>query len=442
MKKILETIKEQNLIKPNEKIGVAVSGGIDSMCLVHYLNSIKKDLNFTLTIINIDHQIRKTSKDDTNFVVGYAKENNIPCHTFKVNAVELSESKKMTLEEAARICRYKVFDSLLQKNIVDKIAIAHHKEDNVETILLNILRGTGLKGASGMEYFHDGYIRPMLNVSKSEILAYAQENGINHVEDETNLDTDYSRNFLRHEIVPILKKHWPNFDSNLLSFSKICKEDDDYINSVINFDNIIFEKDSVKIPVNMFIYPSSVVNRLIRKALEHLKALKDIERKHLNIIKTMALESENGTRINLPHNLVVHKEYDYITLTVKKEREKPKTKSFKVGKTKFDNGVEIVIKKTTKFDNVKLERTHIFDFDKLPKDAVWRTKENGDVFNKFGSGTKKLKDYFIDKKIPSRLRSEVPLLVSGNEVLIVLGVEISEKIKIDENTKTACTIKF
>ena len=173
-----------------------------------------------------------------------------------------------------------------------------------------------------------------------------------------------------------------------------------------------------------------------------LKALKDIERKHLNIIKTMALESENGTRINLPHNLVVHKEYDYITLTVKKEREKPKTKSFKVGKTKFDNGIEITIKKTTKFDNVKLERTHIFDFDKLPKDTVWRTKENGDVFNKFGSGTKKLKDYFIDKKIPSRLRSEVPLLVSGNEVLIVLGVEISEKIKIDENTQTENYLRF
>lgn len=437
----IKTIETNFLLNPNEKIGVAVSGGIDSMCLLHFLNSQKEKYGIEIIAINIDHQIRENSASDSSFVVNYCKENGIVCHSFKVDALGFAQTHKLTTEEGARICRYGVFDSLLKKKIVDKIAIAHHKQDQVETIMLNLFRGSGLKGVCGMEYNHDGYIRPFLDTDKSEILAYQSENNIPFVEDETNQDTEYSRNYLRQSIIPMLKDHWKNFENNIINFSKICKQDDNYIDSSICYDNLVFENNLVKIPLNMFVLSPSITNRVIRKALGYLNSLKDIEQKHLKIIVQLALESDNGTKINLPNNLLATKEYDYLTLHKKASKKILSTYDFRVGKQKiFDKNVEI--KKTKKVENLSQNGVHIVDYDKIPKGAIWRTRQNGDTFTKFGGGTKKLKDYLIDKKIPSRLRNEIPVLALGNEIYIVLGVEISDKLKVDENTKNYCLIKY
>lgn len=436
-----KTISNNKLLKQGERVGVAVSGGVDSMCLLHYLNCRKSELGITLTAINIDHSIRENSKQDSDFVIKYCKDNNISVHSFKVNALAYSTENKLTIEEGARICRYGVFDGLLKKGIVDKIAIAHHKQDQVETVLLNIFRGSGLKGLTGMEYEQNGYIRPLLNTDKSEILCYQSENNIPFVEDETNMDTEYSRNFLRHTVIPQIKSHWNNFENNLISLSKICKQDNEYIDSTICYDNLVFDENLVKIPLGMFVLPNPVVFRLLRKGFEHLHALKDIEQKHLQIIKNLASQSENGTRINLPNGVTAIMEYEYLTLAKKKNAKKQGSKEFVCGKQNI-LGIEAQIKKTKILENVTMENSHIFDYKKLPKNCIWRTRQTGDMFTKFGGGTKKLKDYFIDKKIPSRLRNEIPLLCDGNEVMVVLGVEISDKIKVDENTKLACVISY
>ena len=444
----LKTLEKQNLISKGEKIGVAVSGGIDSMCLLHFLNEQKSQLGFDLSVINIDHNIRENSKNDSEFVKNYCKQNGITFHSFKVDVPEFVKQNKVTVEEGARICRYKVFENLLNKGIVDKIAIAHHRQDQVETILLNIFRGTGLKGASGMDYQSNRFIRPLLDTSKAEIITYAQEHNIAFVEDETNADTDYSRNFIRQEILPKIKEHWHNVEDNIISFSKICKQDDEYINSIINFDNIIVEKNLVKIPLNCFIYKPTITTRIIRYALTHLNALKDFEQKHFAIITNLAQKSENGTKINLPNKLIATKEYDYLTLMLKKPKQEYQKAPFVLGKNRiFGTNIEIkkVRVKNSGLDEMKkylLEpKTLVFDYDKLPKDVCWRVKQNGDMFQKFSGGTKKLKDYFIDKKVPSRLRNELPLLASQNNILLITGLEISDQIKVDLGTKTLCIIK-
>ncbi len=444
----LKTLEKQNLISKGEKIGVAVSGGIDSMCLLHFLNEQKSQLGFDLSVINIDHNIRENSKNDSEFVKSYCKQSGITFHSFKVDVPEFVKQNKVTVEEGARICRYKVFENLLNKGIVDKIAIAHHRQDQVETILLNIFRGTGLKGASGMDYQSNRFIRPLLDTSKAEIITYAQEHNIAFVEDETNADTDYSRNFIRQEILPKIKEHWHNVEDNIISFSKICKQDDEYINSIINFDNIIVEKNLVKIPLNCFIYKPTITTRIIRYALTHLNALKDFEQKHFAIITNLAQKSENGTKINLPNKLIATKEYDYLTLMLKKPKQEYQKAPFVLGKNRiFGTNIEIkkVRVKNSGLDEMKkylLEpKTLVFDYDKLPKDVCWRVKQNGDMFQKFSGGTKKLKDYFIDKKVPSRLRNELPLLASQNNILLITGLEISDQIKVDLDTKTLCIIK-
>lgn len=441
MNSVLNLIQSKKLIQANQKIGVAVSGGIDSMCLLHFLNSQKSNLKIELCAINIDHSIRQNSKQDSEFVKNYCKQNGIPCHCFKVDAKKFCEQNKLSLEEGARICRYNVFNSLLQKKIVDKIAIAHHKQDQVETILLNLFRGTGLKGASGMEYASNGYIRPFLDTDKSQILAYSTQNNIPFVEDETNYDTEFSRNFLRQDIIPQIKQHWQNFENNLINFSKLAKQDDDYINSLIAFDSLCLEQNLVKIPLNMFVLNMSIVSRLVRKSLEYLGSLKDIEQKHIALIANLAKESENGTRINLPNKLVVIKEYDYITILKKHEKVVTKTQKFQLGKQDILGYKTSITKKSSNLSPKTSNANCLqFDLDKLPKNAIWRTKQTGDMFTKFSGGTKKLKDYLIDKKVPTRIRSTLPVLACDSEVFVVYGIEISDKIKIDSCTKTICQI--
>ncbi len=440
MQSVIKTINKYKMFKHGDVVGVAVSGGIDSMSLLHFLNSIKDDYDIEIVAINVDHSIRENSAKDTLFVQNYCNENHIRFYKFKIDSVKIASENKMCLEEAARKGRYGVFDSLLSRGIVDKICLGHHIQDQAETILLNIFRGAGLNGAKGMDAVRDNYLRPMLNTTKLEITQYAGANEIPYVEDDTNFDETYSRNFLRNVIMPKLRLKWTNIDKNLVDFGNVCKEDDEYIKSQMFFDGVIEEENLVRIPLSYFIYPSPVVNRLILKELDYLNASKDIEKKHISIIKSMAKEAENGVKINLPNNLTVHKEYDFIAITVKKPKPKLEETNFKLGSFNLINFGTLTVRKTSKIELV--ENAHLIDSEKLPSGCTIRTRKDGDMFTKFNGGTKKLKDYFIDKKIPQRLRSEIPLICKDNEVYCILGVEISDKVKTDENTKSAYILSY
>ncbi len=440
MQSVIKTINKYKMFKHGDVVGVAVSGGIDSMSLLHFLNSIKDEYDIEIVAINVDHSIRENSAKDTLFVQNYCNENHIRFYKFKIDSVKIASENKMCLEEAARKGRYGVFDSLLSRGIVDKICLGHHIQDQAETILLNIFRGAGLNGAKGMDAVRDNYLRPMLNTTKLEITQYAGANEIPYVEDDTNFDETYSRNFLRNVIMPKLRLKWTNIDKNLVDFGNICKEDDEYIKSQMFFDGVIEEENLVRIPLSYFIYPGPVVNRLILKELDYLNASKDIEKKHISIIKSMAKEAENGVKINLPNNLTVHKEYDFIAITVKKPKPKLEETNFKLGSFNLINFGTITVRKTSNIELV--ENAHLIDSEKLPSGCTIRTRKDGDMFTKFNGGTKKLKDYFIDKKIPQRLRSEIPLICKDNEVYCILGVEISDKVKTDENTKSAYILSY
>ena len=191
----------------------------------------------------------------------------------------------------------------------------------------------------------------------------------------------------------------------------------------------------VKIPVNYFSYPVAVINRILRKAFRGIGVVADIERKHLKIINQLALEAENGSRITLPNRISVIKEYNYVTMTNKNFTPEPRTWKLERGKIDIPNFGVIEMQVTRKLDIG--EFSHLIDYNKVPKNAVWRYRKDGDVFEKFGGGTKSLSDFLIDEKIPARLRTYLPVLASGNEILVVAGVEISNKVKVDEETKTA-----
>jgi len=439
MDKVLDEIKKHELIKKGEKIAVACSGGKDSMSLLHYLWTHKDELGIEVLAVNVDHGIRENSESDSKFVANYCEKHGIKIYSFKVNAKQFSEDKKLTIEQGARECRYKVFKSLISKRLVDKIALAHHMQDQTETILLNIFRGTGIAGAGGMDYIRDGiYIRPFINTSRSEVRAYIERNDIPYVEDETNQDDDFNRNYIRNRLMPLIRYRWPNVDTTIASFGANCRQDEEYIESTISTDAIVFEDGIARIYSNYFVYQDAYVFRLILKALKSIGLGNNIEKKHLKMIKEMALESENGTKISLPNGLTVIKEYNFITFTNRNIKASSKEYPFTKGKLDISNFGLIETFVLKKFELGQY--THLIDMTKLPKDAKWRFRRDGDTFEKFGGGTNSLSDYLIDKKIPVRLRNLTPVLASGNEILIVAGVEISDKIKVDKNTKTALGI--
>ena len=433
MEHVLEYIKKNNLIKPGEIIGVACSGGKDSMCLLHYLNSVKQELDCQVIAINIDHCIREHSAADSLFVLDYCKEQNIKSYKFKVEALKYSKDEKLTLEQAARELRYKTFDSLIQKGLVDKIATAHHLNDQAETIMLNLLRGCGLGGAKGMEPMRDNiYIHPFLDVDRAEIMAYNDENDVPNVEDETNTDNTYSRNYIRNVIMPTIRKKFRSIDRNLVNFAKICAEDDEFINNQVEMGGVIKEKNIVKIPLTYFTFKPSVINRILIKALQNY-SLQDIEKRHITMIREFALEGKNGDSIDLPFDIRCHKEYDYLSIAPKGEVVKSLDRPFTKGKTYIDGFGTIRIVSSKVYNEIK-PHSHVVDANKVPANAVWRFRQSGDEFTPFGSEySKKLKEYFIDKKIPSRLRDRIPVLAVGNKIYIIADIEISNDLRVDDN---------
>lgn len=436
MEQVLEFIKKNNLIKSEDIIGVGVSGGRDSMALLHYLNSIKDQLDCQVIAINIDHCIRANSAMDSAFVLDYCKDNGIRSYRFRVDSIKIANEQKLTLEQSARQGRYGVFESLISKGVVTKIALAHHISDQAETILLNIFRGSGLSGAKGMEAMRDGiYIRPFLDTTRADIEQYISENDIPYVDDETNTENEYTRNYLRNVVMPLIKHKFGNVEKNIVNFGKICEQDEKYIYSQINMASITTLNKVTRIPLSYFNFAPSIINRIVYKVLNNYsKNVGNIEKKHINIVCDFAREGSNGTVIALPNGIKVYKEYDFITVSLSNKAKITANHKFKKGLCSIEGYGNIRVKGTKTFgeSNANL---HFVDADTIPETAEWRYRKDGDIFQPLGNGTKKLKDYFIDKKVPKRLRDTIPVLAIGNEILVVANIEISDKVKVTENTK-------
>ncbi len=423
-----------NILKSNDNVAVAVSGGCDSMCLLHFLCANAKKYGFSVLAINVEHGIRgENSLNDTKFVKEYCDKNHIPLLTYSVDAPKHAKENKLSLEQSARILRYQCFENALSSEKCNKIATAHHRDDNVETILFNIFRGTGLKGLTGItKERKDNIVRPFLAVDRAELEQYAKENGLMFVTDETNLEDDYTRNFIRHNIIPKIKQIYPDLNGSIARLAEIASTDDEYLTGVA-LSQITLQDDIASIAIPC---PPAIFSRAIILALKALGVKKDWEKAHIDgVFELSGLES--GSKVSLLDNVTAIKEYDKIVFF----REKNKSfleLNFSQGQIEFDQK-KILIER---IDFPKNLKSGLFaDLNKIPKTAVIRTRKDGDVFTKFGGGTKLLNDYFTDKKIPLRERDEQILIADGKVVLAILGLAISDKIKIDESTKTIVTFK-
>ena len=422
---------DKSLFKRGDAVAVALSGGKDSMCLLHLLLKSKDELGITVKAINVEHGIRgEKSLSDSDFVAKECAILGVPLYFQRVDSLGFSSENGLSVEEAARILRYKVFQSAADEGFCNKIATAHHASDRVETTLFNIFRGASSLGAAGIpESSRNGLIvRPLLSLTRGEIDEYVKENSIPFVTDETNSDNAYSRNYIRNKIIPDIKEKFPSFETAVLRFADSLKDDNDYL---LGEARKAIEQRNGEYSFSCDL-PKPVFSRAAITCMKSLGILKDYEKVHVDAVLSLKNE-ENGKSVNLPKGVVAVKDYGRITLYKKNSKEEF-YESFKLGTYEFA-GRTYRFEKTTYSGQKRSDNRLIADFSKIPDGAVIRNRRLGDTFEKFGGGTKKLKDYLIEKKIPQRERDDILLLCKGEKVVIICGIEISDAVKVDKDTE-------
>lgn len=410
------TMKEINL---QLKYALAVSGGVDSMVMLHKFAALCPRPN--IFVVTVNHGIRPEAQSDCDFVVNYCKQLGIECKVYNVDVPSYCKEQGVSLETGARVLRYQVLDSL----DCDYVCLAHHADDNAETVLMHILRGSGAKGAVGIRQFNGKYFRPLIDLTRCQIESYAKENAVPFVTDSTNDDVHYTRNFIRHKVMPLLDELNPSARQNILRFAGNIASDDDYLETLVDISDVIFSPHCAKIPTNLLLQPAPIAYRALNKVFNVLGVYHDIEKVHLEALVNLA-RIGGGKRVSLPFGYEAINDYDVVTICKLPSVDSCKFEiPFALGQTVTPLGI---VEISERF----VEGALRIDVDKIPSTAVFRARRQGDSFTKFGGGTKSLKDYLIDKKIPARNRDKLLLVADGSNVLVVCNVEISNSLKVDD----------
>lgn len=298
LKEVLKTIEKYNLIESGDKIVLGVSGGPDSICMLNILNDIRNDkkihLEFDIIVAHVNHLIREEAKDDEQFVEQFCKKIGVQFYSKSIDIQKIANNNKIGTEEAGRIARYDFFDELLSKTNSNKIAIAHNKNDKVETMIMNILRGSGISGLKGIEPIKNNkYIRPLIECERADIEKYCMENEIEARIDKTNFENIYTRNKIRNVVIPYVKKEFnPNIIDTMLRLSDLVKESDEYLEKAVKaiYEELIIveEKNQFIMDLKEFNMQDKVIkSRLLLYTISRLLgSSKGIEKVHIeDIIK-------------------------------------------------------------------------------------------------------------------------------------------------------------
>ena len=414
----------------NSNIALALSGGRDSMALAYAL----KAQGTPFFAVNFEHGIRGAkSKEDSKFVADWCEENGIECLSISFDTVAYAKEKGLTVEQGARELRYYHLNKLVEEGKCHIVALAHHNDDQAETMLMRIFRGTGVRGLKGMSEVSGCFVRPLINYTREDIDAYVKENNIPYVEDETNSDDTYTRNYIRKELKELTKR-FPALGEAMARLSRNATEIDEYLLSQVGEVDLV--DGECKMAVDEF-KNTAIAKRKILVIFEKLGVRQDVEERHYPLIFDLA-NAENGKHLDLPHGIVAHKDGDSIVFGAV-------TTPDKLEEIPFDGvTIEGVITVTPIDKFEKGEDELIIDLNKIPSQAVLRHPREKDKIRKFGGGSKSLGDFLTDKKVPLRKRKDLIVLASApdgyknsNEILFVLGVEISADLKVEDGGRMA-----
>ena len=423
MKEIYKKIKEiknRNLINENDKILIAFSGGPDSMFLYYILKKIQKEYNLEISLIYINHNLRYDVENDIKIVTKFAKENGVKLYIKNIDVKKYAKENKKSIELAARELRYEIINKTLIEIEYNKIATGHNLDDNVETLIFRLIRGTSTKGLKGIPIKRGNIIRPILHFEKNEIVKFLNEKNIEYVNDYTNLENDYTRNYIRNKIFPM--------------FSNIN------LNFKVKINELIEELNYDKISENKIALIKMLENKKVKLTREKINNI------YNSLYDTEDNLKKEGTKeFEIGEDYILRKEYDKIEI-LKKEKKKinfeneivkintlKKWNSFEIGI--FDDGAKNLINIDEKLKNDIKMKFYKINLNEEIEEINIRSRNNGDRIKLRKIGYKKIKNILIDKKISKLERDTIPLILHKKEILAIGNISISEhleKINIEE----------
>ena len=463
MKRIEKFIQKYHMLTCGDRVIAGVSGGADSVCLFLMLLELRKKIGFDLIAVHVHHGLRGEAADqDQQFVEALCEQHRIPLEIFRVNLESIAKKRKQSLEEAGRMVRREAFDSVCKKYGGNKIALAHHQNDNAETLLWNLSRGTGLDGLGGIRPVNGKFIRPLLCMNRKEIEEYLAKRKQSYCIDETNAGTDYTRNKLRHLVLPILEeqvnsaavRHMNETMEQIWELQEYMQEQVEAAYQECVQEH--FEKACwIQIQQKSFeTFPELIKKMVIRKGMEQVGGKKrDLSHKHVDVMMEL-MNKQVGRTLDLPYEMHAKRNYEGIRL------EKQRTYSFGEEKKAeimqecmvelnipgetilADRNLKLRCKILEKPKNLSIKDipqkiyTKWFDYGIIKSSLYIRTRQAGDtiVIDEKGH-QKKLKNWFVDEKIPKEVRDSQLLLAENNEILWVLGHRMSQAYQVKQSTK-------
>lgn len=468
LSQVRQTITKYEIFNSGDKVVVGVSGGPDSLCLLHLLNCLQEELGIALHVAHLHHALRGEEADeDARFVERLTTSWGLPSTVEKRDVPAHAEREKLAIEQAARQVRYTFLAEVAKGVGASSVAVGHNADDQVETIIMHWLRGAGTAGLRGMRPLQRWplpgidlrLVRPLLEIPREEIEAYCQEHRLRPRFDHSNLDTTYYRNRIRHELLPLLEEYNPNIREVIRRAALIIADDHDYLASqgqrawekavremegALVFDLKAWEK----------LHPS-LQRQLLRRAIRNLRSdLRNIDWVHIEGARRALDEKPAGTEVTLPRGLSLFRSYDTFVIgdmiplpeipLIEEE-----TKIAVPGKTPlldWELITEVLAGERGKEEALNNQDPWqaYLDLDQVGQDLILRGRKPGDRFQPLGMGgrSKPLREFMIDAKIPHHIRDKAPLVVSPQNIVWVAGYRIDERARVTERTERVLKIWF
>lgn len=443
---VYKTIIKYNMIKSGDKILVGLSGGPDSVFLLTVIGKLKNKLEITLGAAHLNHCIRGEEADrDEIFSKKLCADLKIDYYSKKADIPLISKAKKISEESAGRQERYAFFNELCKKYGFNKIAVAHNMNDSVETILINMIRGCSLNGLEGISPINGNVIRPIIETERQTIEKYLSDNGIDYCIDSTNNGNDYTRNKIRHMIMPVMTDINSSAVKTIFRNSLTVKDDNAFMDRYAKDLNCIQLIDGdIAIDKKRFDIQSTAIKRriLLLAFKSFFGNLLNIEQKHIDIL---CGKLNTGEKYDMPSNLTVYISYDKIFL--KNKTEKVNTVSqmqiYPNGRFDISDGYTLETSLIEKTDDFNEHGCIYIDFDKVSGSLTVRKRKDGDRMIPYGmSGSKKIKQIFNELKIPSEKRDGVPILTDENNIAAIIPYRVSDLYKVTKETKKILKIQY
>jgi len=455
-----QTLQHHKMITPGDRVLVAVSGGADSVVLLNILRDLKTELNFDIAVAHFDHQMREDSRADAQFVSELAQSMNLVCILGTENVPEFIKTNKRSPEEAARELRYQFLRETAVEQNCNVVALGHHLDDRAETFLINLLRGSGLEGLSGMPAVRreNGlrFVRPLIDCTGDQIRQYASAHKIEFREDPTNSELIYTRNRVRQHLIPLMQDFNPNLSQVLARTSDLLSETHEFVEklALCAYEELLKSSDDEAVVLDRWKFlaqDSFLAKHVLRRAVQELKGdLKGLESVHVDRAVEEIEKSHSGIEVPLMGSFKLFIDADEICITSDRQTSTI-TKSYHIELDPTEREPQVLdeigwgflfkcVDQIEEFSHNPLEAA--FDFDKIVGPLTVRNRKPGDRLIPLGmGGRKKIQDLLVDAKIPNRERDQVPILCDQEGILWVVGIRMSERCRVTPQTERVLLVR-